>query len=51
MFGMTWGALLLDETITWPMIAGCALVVGGTFAVVSPRLPAVRPAVRPTRGE
>jgi len=37
MFGMTWSALLLDETITWPMIAGCALIVGGTFAVVRPR--------------
>jgi drug/metabolite transporter (DMT)-like permease len=37
MFGMAWGALLLDETITWPMIAGCALIVGGTFAVVRPR--------------
>ena len=36
LFGMAWGALLLDETITWPMIAGCALVVGGTFAVVRP---------------
>ena len=35
-FGMTWGALLLGETITWPMIAGCALIVGGTFAVVRP---------------
>ena len=35
-FGMAWGALLLGETITWPMIAGCALVVGGTFAVVQP---------------
>ena len=36
LFGMTWGALLLGETITWPMIAGCALIVGGTFAVVRP---------------
>jgi drug/metabolite transporter (DMT)-like permease len=36
LFGMTWGALLLGETITWPMIAGCALIVGGTFAVVQP---------------
>ena len=35
-FGMAWGALLLGETITWPMIAGCALIVGGTFAVVRP---------------
>ncbi len=36
LFGMAWGALLLGETITWPMIAGCALIVGGTFAVVRP---------------
>jgi drug/metabolite transporter (DMT)-like permease len=36
LFGMAWGALLLDETITWPMIVGCALIVGGTFAVVRP---------------
>ena len=34
LFGMAWGAFLLGETITWPMIAGCALIVGGTFAVV-----------------
>lgn len=36
-FGMAWGALLLGETITWPMLAGCALIVAGTFAVVRPR--------------
>ncbi|MEO8674597.1 MAG: DMT family transporter [Casimicrobiaceae bacterium] len=36
LFGMTWGALLLGETITWPMISGCALIVGGTVAVVRP---------------
>ena len=36
LFGMTWGAVLLGETITWPMMAGCALIVGGTFAVVRP---------------
>ena len=35
-FGMVWGALFLDETITWPMIAGCALIVGGTAAVLRP---------------
>jgi drug/metabolite transporter (DMT)-like permease len=34
LFGMAWGALLLGETITWPMVAGCALIVGGTFSVV-----------------
>lgn len=36
LFGMLWGALLLDETITWSMVAGCALVVGGAFAVLRP---------------
>jgi len=35
-FGMLWGALFLGETITWPMIAGCALIVGGTGAVLRP---------------
>lgn len=42
LFGMAWGALLLGETITLPMLAGCALIVGGTFAVA-------RPALRPAR--
>lgn len=40
LFGMLWGALLLGETITPAMIAGCALIVGGTVAVL-------RPAARP----
>jgi len=31
---MLWGALFLGETITWPMIAGCLLVLGGTGLVV-----------------
>jgi drug/metabolite transporter (DMT)-like permease len=35
-FGMLWGALFLDETITLSMIAGCALIVGGTAAVLRP---------------
>jgi drug/metabolite transporter (DMT)-like permease len=35
-FGIVWGALFLDETITWPMIAGCALIVAGTGAVLRP---------------
>ncbi len=35
-FGMLWGALFLDETITLAMIAGCALVVGGATAVLRP---------------
>jgi drug/metabolite transporter (DMT)-like permease len=36
-FGMTWGALFLGETITLPMLAGCALIVGGTAAVLRPK--------------
>jgi drug/metabolite transporter (DMT)-like permease len=35
-FGMPWGALLLDEVITPAMLAGCALIVGGTAAVLRP---------------
>lgn len=35
-FGMLWGALFLAETITWPMIAGCGLIVAGTWAVLRP---------------
>jgi drug/metabolite transporter (DMT)-like permease len=36
-FGMLWGRLFLDETITLPMLAGAALIVGGTAAVLRPR--------------
>jgi drug/metabolite transporter (DMT)-like permease len=35
-FGMLWGALFLDEPITLPMIAGCALVIGGATVVLRP---------------
>ncbi len=35
-FGMLWGALFLGETITLPMIAGCALVIGGATIVLRP---------------
>ena len=34
--GMLWGAMFLDETVTLPMVAGAALIVGGTFAVLRP---------------
>jgi drug/metabolite transporter (DMT)-like permease len=37
-FGMLWGALFLGETITWPMLAGAALIVAGTAVVAFPRL-------------
>jgi drug/metabolite transporter (DMT)-like permease len=33
-FGMIWSALFLGETITWPMVAGCALVIAGAILVV-----------------
>jgi drug/metabolite transporter (DMT)-like permease len=33
-FGMLWGRLFLDETITVPMLAGAALIVAGTAAVL-----------------
>ncbi len=36
LFGMLWGALLLGETITLAMVAGCALIIGSTFVVLRP---------------
>ena len=33
-FGMLWGRLFLDETITLPMLAGAVLIVAGTAGVV-----------------
>ena len=33
-FGIAWGALLLGERITWPVVAGTLLIVGGTAAVL-----------------
>ena len=45
-FGMLWSALFLDETITLPMIAGCALVIGGATAVLRPAPPARQPATK-----
>ncbi|HEY1329132.1 MAG TPA: DMT family transporter [Casimicrobiaceae bacterium] len=35
-FGMVWGALLLHESITAGMVAGAALIVAGTAAVLRP---------------
>ena len=34
--GMLWGVLFLDETMTLPMRAGAALIVGGTASVLRP---------------
>lgn len=42
LFGMLWGVLFLHEEITPAMLAGCALIVGGTFVVL-------RPAATPAR--
>ena len=39
-FGMTWGAMFLGESVTAGMLAGCALVVAGTFIVL--RAPGAR---------
>jgi drug/metabolite transporter (DMT)-like permease len=36
-FGMLWGRLFLDETITVPMLVGAVLIVAGTAGVVRPR--------------
>ena len=44
-FGMLWGRLFLDESITWPMLVGAALIVAGTGAVLRPR-PVLRQAAR-----
>lgn len=43
-FAIAWGALFLDEPVTWPMLAGCAVILLGTAlasGVVAPRAPAV----------
>jgi len=42
LFGMLWGALFLGESITAPMLAGCALIVGGSVLVL--KAPALRAA-------
>jgi drug/metabolite transporter (DMT)-like permease len=39
-FGMTWGALFLGERVTLAMVAGAALIVAGTVAVL--RSPSAR---------
>ena len=34
--GMLWGVLFLGETVNATMLAGAALVIGGTAAVLRP---------------
>jgi drug/metabolite transporter (DMT)-like permease len=34
--GMVWGVVFLDETVTLPMLAGAALIIAGTAAVLQP---------------
>lgn len=36
LFGMLWGWLFLNETITWTMLVGCAFVIASTLAVLQP---------------
>ena len=41
LFAMLWGALVLAEAVTLPMLAGCAVILAGTSlatGLVHPRL-------------
>jgi drug/metabolite transporter (DMT)-like permease len=29
-FALLWGGVFLDETVTWPMLVGCAVILAGT---------------------
>jgi drug/metabolite transporter (DMT)-like permease len=47
-FGVLWGAALLDEPVTPGLVAGMAAVLAGVYLIVStPRPPADRPPMRP----
>ena len=40
-FAIAWGSLFLDEAITWPLLAGCAVVFLGTAlatGILRPRI-------------
>jgi drug/metabolite transporter (DMT)-like permease len=46
-FAVAWGGLFLGETLSWPLVAGCAVVFAGTAlatGIVRPRLRTPRPA-------
>ena len=38
-FGMAWGVLFLDERVTAAMIAGAAMIIAGTAAVLRVGIP------------
>jgi drug/metabolite transporter (DMT)-like permease len=46
LFAMIWSAVFLGESITLPMLAGCALIIGGTGLVV--RTPGAKVIVAPS---
>jgi drug/metabolite transporter (DMT)-like permease len=50
LFGMLWASLFLHERITWPMLAGCALIIGGTLAVLRPATKGSAGSAREARG-
>ena len=35
-FGMFWGWLVLGEAVTWVMLGGCAVILGGTALILLP---------------
>jgi drug/metabolite transporter (DMT)-like permease len=37
LFGVLWGALFLDEALAWNTLAGCALILGGTWIATRDR--------------
>lgn len=48
-FAVGWGALFLGETLTWPMLLGCAVILVGTALTTGllPRPEIVKPVVKP----
>jgi drug/metabolite transporter (DMT)-like permease len=48
-FSIVWGAVFLDETLTLPMVVGCAVILAGTALAtgVLPRAPRSSPAADP----
>jgi drug/metabolite transporter (DMT)-like permease len=46
-FAVAWGGLFLGETLSWPLVAGCAVVFAGTALATGVVTPRLRP--RPVR--